>query len=145
MTREQYEAKKYLSRAKEIHQKIDLKLMLIEKLEARLIEIKTQFGKNRIQGGKNKAEKVGDNLAIFIDEKDKLLNQIKLLYKKIDEIESVIENATHGNTKTALLLRYTNFLSFNDIASNMNYSCRYVKKLNAKGLSEVSKFLNEKA
>lgn len=128
---------KKLNRVREADKKLKQKLLLLEELETILMPNAIRYDIEKVQTSPV------DNLA-------EVVIKIATLRVKIQKMQAEILQAIEDNTnwinaidddnqKCVLMCRYINCLTQEKTARRLNFSLRYVQKLEVKGKTELTK------
>lgn len=127
-------AKEFLSRAWQIEKRIDARIDERERLESLLTSPRTAklTGMPRGGGGDwtNAVIAVSDLNAVIVGEIETLCRIKREVIEAIDAVED-------ARYKRLLELRYRNYMSWDDIASEMGYTTRNIFELHGKALQRV--------
>ena len=127
-------AKQFLARAYWLDRRIEKKTEEIERMRSRLERITAQIT-DMPRGGSG-----GDwtDLVAKVHEREEAIRgEIAELVEVKKQIAEVIAAVEEPRYRTLLELRYRNYLSFERIAVEMNYSWRHVIRLHDEALREV--------
>lgn len=127
-------AKQFLARAYWLDRRIEKKTEEIERMRSRLERITAQIT-DMPRGGSG-----GDwtDLVAKVHEREEAIRgEIAELVEVKKQIAEVIAEVEEPRFRTLLELRYRNYLSFERIAVEMNYSWRHVIRLHDEALREV--------
>ena len=127
-------AKQFLARAYWLDRRIEKKTEEIERMRSRLERITAQIT-DMPRGGSG-----GDwtDLVAKVHEREEAIRgEIAELVEVKRQIAEVIAAVEEPRYRTLLELRYRNYLSFERIAVEMNYSWRHVIRLHDEALREV--------
>lgn len=125
-------AKEYLQQMRDIDIKVNLKQKELEKLYASITSITSNISPDIVQGSKNQ-DRLGEAVANIIDlqneinaDIDKLISLKRKTMRMVDKLPAPLCQLVY--------LRYFQFLTWEKIAEEMNYSCRQVIRLHEASL-----------
>lgn len=137
MNKQQIATKNYLMRAYRIDQRIANKMEQIEKLNDLATKATTTYGD--MPGSPNRnIHRMEDAICKIIDIKGKINQDILELVEIKDQIMESIKSVQDPELQLLLELRYLNYVSWEKIALQMNFSIDNIFKLHKKALDEIT-------
>ena len=131
-------AKEYLNQAYRLNELIESNLKELEKLEALATHITSgDTSKDRVQGGLETHDMLGDTMAKIVDLKKKINAEIDKYIDLKKEIREVINGVQNMRDMLLLRYRYSEFLTWEQIAEKMNYSLRQVYRFHDEAIEEI--------
>lgn len=124
--------KEYLETPFYMNQKIDLKIDKLAMLQA--AAIKTTASISATTGGSGNYQKMESNVVKITELKEEIRKDIVILLETENKVEKTIKLIGDDRLELILMARYIFFESWEDIATNLNYSKRYIYKLHDKAL-----------
>ncbi len=134
-------AKEYLSQALTIDQRINDKLEQVSRLRGMATKVTTTMN-DMPRGSSPNPQKMESVIARLIDTEKEIDDNIDQLVDLKLDIMNTIWQVEDVNCRLVLELRYHSFKSWEQIASEMNVTVRWVHKLHARGLAAVDKILS---
>ena len=134
-------AKEYLSQALTIDQRINDKLEQVSRLRGMATKVTTTMN-DMPRGSSPNPQKMESVIARLIDTEKEIDDNIDQLVDLKLDIMNTIWQVEDVNCRLVLELRYHSFKSWEQIASEMNVTVRWVHKLHARGLAVVDKILS---
>jgi len=135
-------AKEYLRQAYRLDQKINSKLRQINSLRALSQKVTASYDGDVVSHTRN-VTGLEDSVIRLIESEDELNQQIKELVDLRREIARVIDAVGNDTYQMILEMRYLCYMSWNEIAENMNYSRRWVLQMHARAVEKVNEVLKE--
>ena len=132
--------KEYLSQAWNIDKRIDGKIAQASSLRDMTTHI-TQVLSDMPKSASHNNHRLQDVISRLMDTESEVDENIDRMVDLKIEIMNAIWKVEDIGCRHILEERYINFKSWEDIASGMNVSVRWVHKLHAKGLELIEKFL----
>ena len=135
-------AKEYLKSLKRYDVMINQKLQEQEELRSLLTSIEPiDLTKERVQGGKQNFDKMGDIIAKVVELEHEIDNEIDMFvdskHKIINQIQS-LNNVVHMQI---LYKRYVQYKKLEEIAIEMGYAYQWVRELHGHALLDFEKLL----
>ena len=134
-------AKEYLSQVKKLDVQIDLDLRELSRwrdLSKRISAGNTEPNYNSNRNIDAPFVKCIDNIIELENKINSEVDTLAVLKSRITDIFHSIDNSDY---QAVLELRYLDYLKWNEIASKMEYSRRWVYKIHAQALSVFEKFI----
>lgn len=135
-------AKKYLGQAYRIDQRINSKLNQAKALRDLTTRVTSALGTEPVSGSRN-VHKLSDTIGRIVDLEKEIDSDIDRLVDLKRDIMATIGKVQNPSCLTLLELRYLSFMPWDEIASEMNFSLRWVHILHAKALAIVDRILGE--
>ena len=126
--------KEYLSQAYRIDQRINSKLEQIQSLRELAVKATSTLSDTYSSGNSNK-QKMEGVIVKIIDLENEIDEEIDRLVDLKHEIVSLIKKVKNPEYQTLLELRYLNFKTWEQIASEMHYSIQHTFRIHDKALS----------
>ena len=126
--------KEYLSQAYRIDQRINSKLEQVRSLRE-LAEKATSTLSDTYSSGNGNKQKMEGVIVKIIDLENEIDEEIDRLVDLKQEIVSMIKQVKNPEYQTLLELRYLNFKTWEQIASEMHYSIQHTFRIHDKALS----------
>lgn len=136
------EAKEYLQRYRFALQKIDLLTEQIERLRSRAETTGGSFIEYGASGG-GPSSMVEQSVVAIIDLERELKEWIRLSVLEEREITRIIYSLENKEYMTVLAHRYIEGLLWKEIAIEMRYTERHVKRLHQMALREIDKVVTQ--
>jgi Sigma-70, region 4. len=130
------DAKKFLQQAGCIEQRIDALLMESYRLRS-LAERATQAFRGEASSRSGVSHRI-ENAVLQLDLlEEQVITEITELVRVKREIQTVIQRVGNPVEKELLILHYIGGKPFEEIAEQMNYSWRHIRRLHQKALGSV--------
>ena len=126
--------KEYLSQAYRIDQRINSKLEQVSSLRELAVKATSTLSDTYSSGSGNK-QKMEGVIVKIIDLENEIDEEIDRLVDLKQEIVSLIKKVKNPEYQTLLELRYLNFKTWEQIASEMHYSIQHTFRIHDKALS----------
>ena len=126
--------KKYLSQAYRIDQRINSKLEQVSSLRELAVKATSTLSDTYSSGNGNK-QKMEGVIVKIIDLEHEIDEEIDRLVDLKQEIVSLIKQVKNPEYQTLLELRYLNFKTWEQIATEMHYSIQHTFRIHDKALS----------
>ena len=126
--------KEYLSQAYRIDQRINSKLDQVQSLRELTVKATSTLSDTYSSGNGNK-QKMEGVIVKIIDLEHEIDEEIDRLVDLKQEIVSLIKKVKNPEYQTLLELRYLNFKTWEQIASEMHYSIQHTFRIHDKALS----------
>ena len=126
--------KEYLSQAYRIDQRINSKLEQVSSLRELAVKATSTLSDTYSSGNGNK-QKMEGVIVKIIDLENEIDEEIDRLVDLKQEIVSLIKKVKNPEYQTLLELRYLNFKTWEQIASEMHYSIQNTIRIHDKALS----------
>ncbi|MDO4200319.1 MAG: DUF1492 domain-containing protein [Clostridia bacterium] len=126
--------KEYLSQAYRIDQRINSKLEQVRSLRELAVKATSTLSDTYSSGNGNK-QKMEGVIVKIIDLENEIDEEIDRLVDLKQEIVSMIKQVKNPEYQTLLELRYLNFKTWEQIASEMHYSIQHTFRIHDKALS----------
>lgn len=126
--------KEYLSQAYRIDQRINSKLEQVRNLRELAVKATSTLSDTYSSGSGNK-QKMEGVIVKIIDLENEIDEEIDRLVDLKQEIVSLIKKVKNPEYQTLLELRYLNFKTWEQIASEMHYSIQHTFRIHDKALS----------
>lgn len=135
-------AKEYLSQAYRIDQRVNSKLRQVKSLRDLVTRATSTLGTEPVSGTRN-VHRLEDTIDKIIDLENEINADIDRLVDLKREVMATIGKVQDSNALMLLELRYLSFMSWDEIAAEMNYTSRWVHVLHSKALASVDKILKD--
>ena len=89
-------------------------------------------------GGTSRRSKVEDNVLAMMDVEKELRERMEELMKETRRVEKMISLMTDDRYHAVLQLRYLCGMSWEEVASKLHFSVRWVHKLHGEGLKQLA-------
>lgn len=132
-------AKEYLEQAHSMDLQIKSKiaqLRSIQSLSQKVTQVLTDMPKAQML-----SSSLEDSVGKVVDLEREIREEITQLGKIRHDIEQKVALVKPSEVRSVLELRYLAFMDWEEVATNMNYSRRWVLRLHSKGLKQVNNFL----
>jgi DNA-directed RNA polymerase specialized sigma subunit len=126
--------KEYLSQAYRIDQRINSKLEQVSSLRELAVKATSTLSDTYSSGNGNK-QKMEGVIVKIIDLEHEIDEEIDRLVDLKQEIVSLIKKVKNPEYQTLLELRYLNFKTWEQIATEMHYSIQHTFRIHDKALS----------
>lgn len=126
--------KEYLSQAYRIGQRINSKLEQVQSLRELAVKATSTLSDTYSSGNSNK-QKMEVVIVKIIDLENEIDEEIDRLVDLKKDIVSLIKRVKNPEYQTLLELRYLNFKTWEQIASEMHYSIQHTFRIHDKALS----------
>lgn len=136
-------AREYLGQAYRLDQWINSKLRQVENLRSLTQRVTASYGREPVSHTRN-VTSLEDSIIRLMEAEEQINQQIdKMVNLKMD-IAALIDHVRNENYRLILEKRYLCFLSWDEIATDMHYSSRWVRNVHERALEVVGKLLNER-
>lgn len=136
-------AKEYLNQAYRLNELIESNLRELEQLEALATHITSgDTSKDRVQGGSETHDRMGDTMAKIVDLKKEINAEIDMYVDLKKEIRSRIMQIKNNTEKLILKYRYLEFSTWEEIAVVLGFTFQWVHVLHKRALKNFDKILN---
>lgn len=136
-------AREYLGQAYRLDQWINSKLRQVENLRSLTQKVTASYGREPVSHTRN-VTSLEDSIIRLMEGEEQINQQIdKMVNLKMD-IAALIDHVRNENYRLILEKRYLCFLSWDEIATDMHYSSRWVRNVHERALEVVGKLLNER-
>jgi DNA-directed RNA polymerase specialized sigma subunit len=129
--------KQYLRQAYRLDEKIRTDQAELDQLRELSATVKGLIIGDRIQSSPRNA--VEDAVIKVVSLEEKIANEIKNLVEVKENIRLMIESLDNETEKLICAKRYLLFMSWEDIAVDLNYSCRHVTRLHGRSLLKLER------
>jgi len=133
-------SKEYLSQAYRIDQRVNSKLRQVQSLRDLATRATSALGAEPVSGTRN-VHRLADTIDQIIDLENEINDDIDHLVDLKREVMATISKVQNTNALMLLELRYLSFMSWDEIASEMHYTSRWVHILHSKALVAVDEIL----
>ena len=137
-------AKEYLGQAYRLDQRINNKLQQIEQLRSLAEKVTVSYGGEAVSHTRN-VSSMEDTIIHLMEAENEIKLQIDELVNLKLQIGKLIDQVHNETYRLILEKRYLCFLSWNQIAEDMNYSRRWVEIKHARALEVVDRLLQKQA
>ncbi len=137
-------AKEYLNQAYHIDHRIESKLSQIESLKSLATRVTTVFS-DMPHSSSPDNQKLEKTIAEIVDLENEVSTDIGRLVSLKREINSAINHVQNEKYRTLLELRYLNFLTWEQIAVNLNFSIQHTYRIHDKALKKINIFLKDES
>ena len=136
-------AREYLGQAYRLDQWINSKLRQVENLRSLTQRVTASYGREPVSHTRN-VTSLEDSIIRLMEAEEQINQQIdKMVNLKMD-IAALIDHVRNENYRLILEKRYLCFLSWDEIATDLHYSSRWVRNVHERALEVVGKLLNER-
>ena len=136
-------AREYLGQAYRLDQWINSKLRQVENLRSLTQKVTASYGREPVSHTRN-VTSLEDSIIRLMEGEEQINQQIdKMVNLKMD-IAALVDHVRNENYRLILEKRYLCFLSWDEIATDMHYSSRWVRNVHERALEVVGKLLNER-
>lgn len=135
------DAKAYLGRIELYDAHINNRLTDLAELQTLVTKITSTISPVCVSGSGNK-DRLGDAVAKIIDMQDEINQKIDKFIELKKEISALIEQIQDADQVKVLHMRYFEYMPWEQIACEMNYSYRNVCYIHGKALQAVDALLN---
>ena len=136
-------AREYLGQAYRLDQWINSKLRQVENLRSLTQRVTASYGREPVSHTRN-VTSLEDSIIRLMEGEEQINQQIdKMVNLKMD-IAALIDHVRNENYRLILEKRYLCFLSWDEIATDMHYSSRWVRNVHERALEVVGKLLKER-
>lgn len=129
-------AKEYLSQAFILDKRIQVKERRLEWLKNHASYVSNNLTEV-VKSSLSHRSAVEEAVVKIVDLEKEVMNDINKMIELKKEIASVIRSVNNIECETLLEMRYLTFMNWEEIASHLNYSNRYIYHLHRKALSLV--------
>lgn len=139
------EVKEYLKQLKSIDTLISEKQLEVNNLEDMAIRISIRYDKDKVLTSKDK-DKMTKTVAKIADLQQEINQYIDFLLDLKTDAQHIINQVEPIPLQKVLIGYYINNKSFEQLAEEMNRSCRHITRLHGQALLEANKYFykNEK-
>lgn len=138
------EAKEYLMSIALLDAKIDARVSEMDELKDRLLHITATLSPDKGGGGAGGTQdKMAGTMARIVDMQRQINADIDALIDRKDAALKMLDSMKNPVHMTILHRRYFLHQPFERIASDMNYSWRWVCKLHGRALQELEKVMQD--
>ena len=136
-------AKEYLQQIYRLNELIEHDQREIELLRALITNVSIPNVKNeRVDGGIDNHDKIGDIIANIDEYERKLNNEIDRYVDLRNEVHGKIMKVKNNDARLILFYRYMEFMKWEEIAVTMHYTFQWVHVLHKRALQDFEKILN---
>lgn len=132
--------KEYLQQVRLYDSHISTKLEDLQRLKEMVTKITPTLKDNVVSGGGNQ-DKLGDAIAKIIDLEAEIDRDIDRYVAAKQEISATLDKLTDPDQLQVLHMRYVQYMTWEQIACEMNMSYRNVCYIHGKGLQAVNQIL----
>lgn len=136
------EAKEYLLSVKRLDAQINVRLSELEELQDKLKHITPVLSTDKVSGGGGVQDRMADAVARVVDLQQTINADIDSFADMKQEALALLDRMENPVYMTLLHRRYFLHHSFEKIASDMNYTYRWVTRLHGRALQEYEKLMN---
>lgn len=136
------EAKEYLLSVKRLDAQINVRLSELEELQDKLKHITPVLSTDKVSGGGGVQDRMADAVARVVDLQQIINADIDRFADMKQEALALLDKMENPVYMTLLHRRYFLHHSFEKIASDMNYTYRWVTRLHGRALQEYEKLMN---
>ena len=137
-------AKEYLNQAYHIDHRIESKLSQIESLKNLATRVTSVFS-DMPHSSSSDNQRLEKTIAEIIDLENEVSTDIGRLINLKREIKNIINQVQNEKYRILLELRYLNFLTWEQIAVNLNFSIQHTYRIHDKALKKISIFLKDES
>jgi len=142
-TEQQMKAKRYLQQAFKINELINSKIEELKELRVLSESLpSTDFSRERVQKTKSHEAKFTKYVNSMVDLEKKIDEEMVQLMELKMEIREKIYQVENPNRRLVLLYRYINFMKWEEIADQMNYSIKQLHRIHNAALTDISAFIS---
>ena len=136
-------AKEYLQQIYRLNELIEHDQREIELLRALITNVSAPNTENeRVNGGIDNHDKIGDIIANIDEYERKLNNEIDRYVDLRNEVHGKIMKVKNNDARLILFYRYMEFMKWEEIAVTMHYTFQWVHVLHKRALQDFEKILN---
>ena len=135
-------AREYLNRAYKLDYRINSKLSQIQNLNDLATKVTSGYNE-RIGSGLGNAARIQDVISKIIDLESEINADIDALVDIKAEIMALVKKVTDIDCQLILEMRYLNYLSWEQIAVDLNYSIHHVYKIHNLAIEICDRILND--
>ena len=136
-------AKEYLGQAYRLDQRINSKLQQVESLRSLAQKVTASYSSEPVSHTRN-VTSLQDTILRLMEAEEQVNQQIDELVSLKMNIASLIDQVRNESYRLILEKRYLCFLPWDEIATDMHYSSRWVRNVHERALEVVGKLLNER-
>ena len=136
-------AKEYLGQAYRLDQRINSKLQQVESLRSLTQKVTASYSGEPVSHTRN-VTSLQDTILRLMEAEEQVNQQIDELVSLKMNIASLIDQVRNESYRLILEKRYLCFLSWDEIATDLHYSSRWVRNVHERALEVVGKLLNER-
>ncbi len=137
------EAKEYLLSIALLDAKIDARVSEIDDLKERLLHITATLSPDKGGGGCGTQDKMAGTMARIVDLQRQINADIDGLVDRKNEALKMLDSMKNPVHMTILHRRYFLHQPFERIATDMNYTYRWVTRLHGRALQDFAKVMQE--
>jgi hypothetical protein len=137
------EAKEYLLSIALLDAKIDARVSEMDDLKDKLLKITPTLSPDKGGGAGGTQDKMAGTMARIVDMQRQINADIDALIDRKAAAQKMLDSMKNPVHMTVLHRRYFLHQSFERIASDMNYSWRWVCKLHGRALQDFTKVMRE--
>lgn len=137
------EAKEYLMSIALLDAKIDARVSEMDELKDRLLHITATLSPDKGGGGGGTQDKMAGTMARIVDLQRQINADIDDLIDRKDAALKMLDSMKNPVHMTILHRRYFLHQPFERIATDMNYTYRWVTRLHGRALQDFAKVMQE--
>ncbi len=130
------QTKEYMLKAFRLNELIESNLRELDNLREMSTYLSGKMTNEKVQSS-NRSDTVANAVIKIIQLEQEINKDIDRLIDLKKEVRDIVEKVESDNEKLLLRLRYIEYLSWEEVAEKMNYSLRWVYKLNKKIFSSL--------
>lgn len=134
-------AKRYLQQIRHYDSRINTKIEEMHRLKAMVTKITPTLKQDVVSGGGSQ-DKLSDAVAKIVDLEAEINREIDCYVDARKAVTRTIGKVGDMKLQDVLNMRYVQFKTFEQIASEMNYTYRWVCIMHGRALQEVEKIIN---
>ncbi len=134
-------AKEYLGQAYRLDQRINSKLQQIESLRSLTMKVTASYDSEPVSHTRN-VSSLEDTIIRLMEAENQINQQIDELVRLKVDISKLIDRVRNESYRLILEKRYLCFLPWDQIASEMNYSRRWVLSKHDRAVEVVERLMN---
>lgn len=135
-------AKEYLAQAYRLDQRINSKLEQLEVMRSLTQRVTSTFGGEHVSHTRN-VTSLQDSILRLMEAEEELNRDIDALVDLKMDIAANIAKVRNDNERLLLEKRYLCFKTWEEIAVDMHYTTRWVRKVHDRALDVMEKILKE--
>ncbi|WP_407399601.1 DUF1492 domain-containing protein [Treponema sp.] len=135
-------AKELMKQIRSLDTSIDIKATEIDHLKAMLLKITPTLKDDpSFSGGFQ--DKLGEIMPKIVDLNNEINAEIDALVDKRDLILALLDQVEDPDQRNVLYKRYFEYKTWEQIAVEMNYTCRWIYKIHGNALQSINKILKD--
>jgi len=131
--------KQHLRQIKQLDSMIDAKYEQIERLRTIATRVTTEYKHTKQKGGSKRYDKMADVVCKIVDMEKEINHRIDNLIDLKSSVQKQIDVIQNTDYQLLLTLRYLNYKNWEDIASTMGFTERWIYIMHGRALIEFQK------